>query len=207
MIAVEIDPELAERLRRLFAEIPHVEIVEADILQLALPSVPFRVFGNVPFALTSAILRRLLDDPSSTVWRADLLVQYEVARKRASMWPSTLASLRWLPWWKFCLVRHLSRRSFEPPPPVDAGMLSITRRTPPLVPPEQRARFARLLGVAFRRTPQPVGRSLTDVVSPNTWKRFARERGLNPAATATDLDVFDWVDLYRLVQSQPGRKM
>jgi 23S rRNA (adenine-N6)-dimethyltransferase len=205
VIAVEADPELAATLRHLFAATRTVEVVEGDILEVALPPVPFRAFGNIPFALTAAILRRLLDDPGSPLMRADLLLQYEVARKRASMWPSTLASLLWLPWWEFCLVRHLSRSSFEPSPPVDAAMLSITRRAAPLLPPEQRQQFARLLRAAFRRAPQPVRRSLGDVASANAWRRFARDRGIDSAASPRDLDVFDWVDLFRLARAEDSR--
>jgi 23S rRNA (adenine-N6)-dimethyltransferase len=202
VIAVELDPDLARGLRRRFSSFPKVEVVEGDILELPLPEVAFRAFGNVPFALTSAILRRLLDDPGSNLTRADVLVQYEVARKRAAVWPSTLASLSWLPWWEFSLVRHVSFLSFEPPPPVDAGMLSISRRVPPLLASELRPEFVRILRAGFRRAPQPLSRSLPHLVSERAWRTFARDRGIHPAASPADLDVFDWVELFKL-----GRKI
>jgi 23S rRNA (adenine-N6)-dimethyltransferase len=202
VIAVDIDPDLTARLRRSFAGTPGVEVIEGDFLHMALPAVPFRAFGNVPFALTSAILRRLLEEAGAPLVRADLIVQYEVARKRASVWPGTLASLRLLPWWQFNLVRRLSRSSFEPPPLVDAGMLAITRRTPPLLPSEQRAEFGRFLSAAFRRAPYPVRRSLGDLVSGKGWRQFARDRGIDPTAAPHDLDVFDWVELFRLARSR-----
>jgi 23S rRNA (adenine-N6)-dimethyltransferase len=204
VIAVDVDPDLAGRLRRLFAGTPKIEVVEGDFLDLVLPAVPFRAFGNVPFGLTSAILRRLLDDPSASLVRADLLVQYEVARKRASVWPSTLASLRWSPWWQFSLVRRLSRSAFEPTPPVDAAMLTITRRVPPLLPSEEQARFGRFVGAGFRRAPRPLKRSLGDLVSAKAWSRFARDRGVDPAAAPNALDVFDWVELFRLAWHRRG---
>jgi 23S rRNA (adenine-N6)-dimethyltransferase len=200
VIAVELDPDLANRLRRRLSTIPNVEIVEGDVLELPLPEVPFRAFGNVPFALTSAILRRLLDDPGSYLTRADVLVQYEVARKRAAVWPSTLASLSWLPWWEFSLVRHVSFVAFDPPPPVDAGMLSISRRDPPLLPAEQRPQFVRLVRDGFRRAPQPLSRSVSRLVSERAWRAFAHDRGIHPAASPADLDGFDWVELFRLVR-------
>jgi 23S rRNA (adenine-N6)-dimethyltransferase len=198
VIAVDVDPDLAARLRRLFAETPRVEVFEGSFLDMVLPASTFRAFGNIPFALTSAILRRLLDDPGASLARADLLVQYEVARKRASVWPSTLASLRWSPWWQFSLVRRLPRSAFEPPPAVDAAMLAITRRLPPLLPAAERARFGRFLDEGFRRAPRPLKRSLGGLVSAKAWNRFARDRGVDPAAGPNDLDVFDWGELFRL---------
>jgi 23S rRNA (adenine-N6)-dimethyltransferase len=194
--AVEIDPELIPRLRRSFGGDPNVAVVAGDILTCPFPDRAFRAFGNIPFGLTTPILRRLLDDPEGPLARADLLVQYEAARKRASVWPTTLVSLGWHPWWEPSLSRHISRLAFDPPPSVDAGLLSITRRDPPLLGPSNRESFVRLLGRAFRHASQPVRRSLRDVVPPRTWKRLARDRGIAIDATPTQLDAYDWVAIF-----------
>ena len=47
-----------------------------------MPRHPFRVMGSLPFGATTALLRHLLDEPDSCLRRADLIVQWEVARKR-----------------------------------------------------------------------------------------------------------------------------
>lgn len=204
VIAVEIDPDLSRKLRRTFATDSNVEVLAADVLLVSAPQEPFRAFGNVPFGLTTAILRRLLDDPVSSLTRADLLVQYEVARKRCSPWPSRQLSLAWLPWWEFALVRRLPRWCFEPPPRVDAGMLRITRRNPPLLTPADRPAFVRTLRAAFRRSSDPVRRSLPGFTS-EAWRRLARERGLPLSAPPAGLDVFDWVDLFRVSRTYTER--
>lgn len=204
VVAVELDPDLVARLRRQFRTDPRVQIVEGDFLETPLPRLQFRAFGNVPFGLGTAVLRHLLDDPRSPLIRADLLLQYEVARKRASLWPSTMASLTWLPWWEFSLARRLARSCFEPPPLVDAGMLSITRRDPPLLLARERIAFVQLLRAAFGRGSQPVRRSLARRMSEGTWRRLARERGIPSSAAPRDLDVFDWVSVFRLVEGQVG---
>ena len=205
VVAVERDPILAQGLRRRFGGSRTVEVVEGDALRVALPSEPFRAFGNIPFAVTTPILRRLLDDPETPLVRADLLMQLEAARKRAAVSPSTLLTLGWAPWWEFVLARRIGRLGFEPAPSVDAGLLVVTRREPALLPAADRGGYVRLVRRAFERGSWPVRRSLRDVVPPLAWKRLARERGLEVDATPRDLDVFDWVALFGLSGGAPRR--
>ena len=204
VVAVERDPVLTQELRRRFAGARTVEVVEGDALLVPMPAQAFRAFGNIPFAVTTPILRRLLDDPMTPLVRADLLVQLEAARKRAAVAPSTLLTLGWAPWWDFTLARRIGRLGFEPPPSVDAGLLTTTRRQPALLPAADRAAYVRVVGRAFGRGSWPVRRSLRDVLPPMTWKRLARERGLAVDATPRDLDVFDWVALWEVTLAARG---
>jgi 23S rRNA (adenine-N6)-dimethyltransferase len=61
-------------------------------------------------------------------------VQFEVARKRAAIPPSTALSTAWAPWWTFELGRRIPARAFRPVPRVDGAMLHVARRQPPLLP-------------------------------------------------------------------------
>jgi 23S rRNA (adenine-N6)-dimethyltransferase len=194
--AVEIDPILAERLRHEFAPLPHVEVVVGDILRTPLPAERWRAFGNIPFSLTTAILRRLLDDPVGGLERVDLLMQFEAARKRAAVYPSTLLNLSWAPWWELELARRLPRLGFEPPPSVDAGLLVVRPRRPWLLHPRERRAYVALLRRAFDRGSWPVRRSLAGRVPPVAWKRFARDRGISNDARPTELGAWDWVALF-----------
>ena len=142
VVAIEIDPVWAERLRDRAREAlqDKVRVVEGDFLSLSLPNRPFRVIGSLPFGHTTDVLRRLLDDPHLALERADLIVQLEVARKRAALPSSTLLSTTWVPWWEFRLGRHVPAAAFRPVPNVDSRVLIITRRQPALLPPAM-ARF------------------------------------------------------------------
>jgi 23S rRNA (adenine-N6)-dimethyltransferase len=139
--AIEVDPIWAAQLRKRFAGSRSVEVVEGDALRVPLPAVPFRVVANVPFAATTAVLRRLLDDPHTALTRADLVLQWEVARKRAGK-PRSALSASWSPWWRFRLGRRLPRTAFRPSPAVDAAVLVIERRRDALVPVDAHDAFA-----------------------------------------------------------------
>src|SRR5262249_36216445 len=144
IVAVEVDPVWAQRLRDRVrgAGRRGVRVVNADFLSCPLPTRPFRVIGSLPFGGTTDILRRLLDDPGVPLKRADIVVQWEVARKRAAVPPTTLLSSVWAPWWEFRVGRRTPATEFRPIPHVDAGMLVVTRRDHPLLPPAMAASWA-----------------------------------------------------------------
>ena len=160
--------------------------------------------GNLPFAATTPILRRLLDDPAVPMTGADLLVEANVARKRASPRPTNLVSLGWQPWWEFGLVRQLPASAFEPRPSVDAGFLAIRRRSSPLLPTEARPAYRAMLAGAFRRGNMPVERAVR-TIPPRVIATCLRGRGLARGARPADLDVFDWVALFEAAQAGPQK--
>jgi 23S rRNA (adenine-N6)-dimethyltransferase len=144
VVAVECDPVWASRLRQLVRRVgqARVRVVEADFLSLALPTRPFRVIGSVPFGRTTDVLRYLLDEPRVSLERADVVVQWQVARKRATTPPATLLSTLWAPWWEFRLGCRIPANEFRPVPQVDAGVLVVIRRDRPLLPPEMARSYA-----------------------------------------------------------------
>jgi 23S rRNA (adenine-N6)-dimethyltransferase len=142
VVAVELDPSWAARLRERLRGCARVRVAEADFLSLRLPARPFRVIGSPPFARTTELLARLLDDPRVPLARADLVVQWEVARKRAAVPPETLRSALWAPWWELRVARRIRASAFRPVPRVDAGMLVVLRREPPLLPAAMAHRYA-----------------------------------------------------------------
>jgi 23S rRNA (adenine-N6)-dimethyltransferase len=136
VVALERDPRWAASLRREVALRDledRVRVVCCDARDYRMPRRPFRAFGSLPFGATTSILRHLLD-PSSTLVQADLIVQLEVARKRAATPPTTLLSTTWAPWWSFEMGRRIRASAFRPVPAVDAAVLRVVRRVPPLLP-------------------------------------------------------------------------
>jgi len=157
VIAVELDPVWAERLAERARRVGPgtVRVVRGDFVSVPLPARPFRVVGSLPFGATTAMLRRLLDDPGLPLCRVDAVVQWEVARKRAATPPATLLSTVWAPWWQFRLGRRIRASEFRPVPKVDGAVLTVTRRDPPLLPPALAGPYA---GFVRSRWPFPAAR-------------------------------------------------
>jgi 16S rRNA (adenine1518-N6/adenine1519-N6)-dimethyltransferase len=74
---VEIDPELAARLRVDFGE--RAEILEGDATRVALPLEPFKAVGNLPYNVATPIVREVI--ANSNFRRAVFMVQKEVAER------------------------------------------------------------------------------------------------------------------------------
>jgi 23S rRNA (adenine-N6)-dimethyltransferase len=188
VLAVELDPRLAAQLRRRVARYENVSVHTGNALELALPSQPFRVVANLPFSRTTALLRRLLDDPLVPLERTDVIVEWGVALKRVAVWPSTLLGATWGAWWTFRIDRRLAAACFEPAPSVDAGVLVVLRRDPPLIPAAERRAYAEFVRRGFNR-------GLRAIAPPRVLRRTTRR------AAARELDVHQWAELFRAVRS------
>ena len=116
VVAVELHPGRAARLRRRFGD---VTVVHADATGLRLPGRPFRVVANPPYGITASLLGLLLARDSRLV-AADLVLQRAVVRKYASE-PRARG-------FRVTIGPALPRHAFRPPPRVDSSILVIRRR-------------------------------------------------------------------------------
>lgn len=197
--AVEVDPRRAARLRRRVP--PHVCITEGDILRHAPPDAPYTLVCNVPFHITTAVLRRLLALPN---WqRAVLVTQWEVARKRAGVGGATQLTAQWWPWFEFRLQQRISAYAFVPRPSVDAGLLVVRRREHPLV--DRQAEYQRWVRDVFtgpgRGMPHILAR--VDGIPPAEARAWCQRVGLTGRNLPKDLSAEQWAGLYHLSR-RPG---
>jgi 23S rRNA (adenine-N6)-dimethyltransferase len=182
VVAVELDPTSVAELRRRFDT-----VVQGDLLQVELPREPFRVVANLPFHLANDALRRLLDDPVVPLERADVIVEWGMAVKRAAVWPSTMRGVVWGARYRFSVSRHLPPGAFRPPPKADAGVLTIVPREAPLV---EDHRFGAFVAKGFRHGVRAVAS-----------RAQLRRLGILPSAKPRDLDVHEWVALHAAVRA------
>ncbi len=125
VIAVELHPRRAQRLRERFAG-AGVTVVQADAGSLRLPRGPFRVVASPPYAITSRLLRSLLA-PRSQLAAADLVLQRAVVRRYAE--GRAPGAARWGTSYAVRQGRSLPRSAFRPAPRVDSAVLVVRRRT------------------------------------------------------------------------------
>jgi 23S rRNA (adenine-N6)-dimethyltransferase len=123
VIAVEAHPGRAAYLRGRFG--PSIVVVCADAEELRLPRRPYHVIANPPFAISSPLLRRLLQ-PGSRLVAARLILPRQTACRWAG--PDAPGGRRWRQEFDARLGWRLPRSAFRPPPRVDVQVLEIYRR-------------------------------------------------------------------------------
>src|SRR5690606_15650764 len=80
VIAVEAEPRMAGKLRDNMRQYGNVEVREGDFLAMPLPNGRYKVFANIPFHISSQIVRKLVeaDNPPEIAY---LVVQKQFAHK------------------------------------------------------------------------------------------------------------------------------
>jgi 16S rRNA (adenine1518-N6/adenine1519-N6)-dimethyltransferase len=153
--AVERDPDMLHVLQA-ECDPARVQVVAADAKQVELQRFrgaaggPVRVAGNLPYAITGAILRNLVEQ-SEHVERAVVMVQREV-RDRLVAEPDSAnyGALTVFTAQMFSIetVLHLPRTAFYPPPKVTSSVVRLR----PLASPrgERSERFERVVRAAFQ---------------------------------------------------------
>ena len=105
---------------------------------LPFPRRPYKVFANIPFNATAAIVNRLTQacHPPEDSY---LVVRAEAAERFTGQPRGTLISTLLKPWFEPTLVHRFDRTDFDPPPRVDAVMLRLQKRGPRSCHPPMRA--------------------------------------------------------------------
>lgn len=195
LTAVEID---GRRVRELRAQLdPDVQVVHEDALRHRLPDAPHVVVGNLPFHLTTAILRRLLHAPGWT--EAVLIVQWEVARRRAAVGGASMMTAQWWPWVDFRVRQRIPATAFDPVPGADAGLLTLERRATPLVERTRQSAYRNFVHRVFTGRGRGIEALLGGVVGSArrpAVRRWLTCEGVHPQALPKDLTAVQWAGLF-----------
>ncbi|GAA2594933.1 23S ribosomal RNA methyltransferase Erm [Streptomyces axinellae] len=203
LTCVEIDRRRAARLdRRTDAA---TTVVGADFLRYAAPRSPHVLVGNLPFHRTTAMLRRILRAPGWT--DGVLLVQWEVARRRAGVGGATMMTAQWWPWYDFTLVARVPAAAFRPRPGVDGGLLTLTRRVEPLLAPAHRAAYQDFVHRVYTGRGRGIAR-IVAAAAPGVPRRrlhtWLRDQNLRPTDLPKSLTAPQWAELYLLTATGGG---
>ncbi|MCG6924494.1 MAG: 16S rRNA (adenine(1518)-N(6)/adenine(1519)-N(6))-dimethyltransferase RsmA [Acidobacteria bacterium] len=202
VVAVELDGRLARRLR---ATAPaNVEVVEGDALKEDLRSlVPpdGRLVGNLPYYVSSPLLRRILD-LHDHVRDAHVMLQEEVARRIASPPGSReygILSILYALWADVDLPLKLPPGAFRPPPRVSSALLRARFREEARAEVADLQAFEVFLKQAFARRRRTLENNLQDSY-PNL-KEYLRLLNLEGSRRAETLSVVEFVALWRALKA------
>jgi 16S rRNA (adenine1518-N6/adenine1519-N6)-dimethyltransferase len=200
--AVEIDPRLAGALRERFAAQERLRLVEGDILRLdpaaLVPAAaPYTVVANLPYSVTSAVLRHLLAGPRRPR-RLVVMVQLEVAQRIVARPPEmSLLTVSVQLFGRAELALRVPAGAFYPPPKVDSAVVAVTVEAPPL-PEAEQAGFFRLVAAGFGQRRKMLGNSLAAglALAPPAVAAVLAGAGIDARRRPETLTVIEWLRLY-----------
>lgn len=178
-----------------------LQVVQQDILQFDLTSLPagYKIVANIPYYLTSNLLRVLCESPNPFS-QAALLVQKEVAQRVcAQPGDMSILSVSVQFYCQVALGTLVPARLFTPPPKVDSQILQLTYRPEPLFPGINTKRFFRIVKAGFAQRRKTLLNALSAGLHLDRDKTTAalQTAGIAPTTRAQNLSLQDWHALYQ----------
>lgn len=151
--AVEIDPRfprlIEAYLRRDNRNLPIPTIILGNALEVAMPTEPYKVVANIPYHITSPLLRHTFLESAVHPISLTLLIQREVAEKICDNHDRGLLTIIVGLFGTPHIVRHVNSLGFLPPPAVESSVLHIDCFDKPKADPATIEQVMKVAKIAF----------------------------------------------------------
>ncbi len=209
VIAVEKDKSLIENLQKLAAKNPNLEIIEGDILtrlnflkkNLGGQDTSYKVVANIPYYLTSRLLRQLLEEgprPESIV----ITIQKEVGMRICAHPPKmSLLSLSVQVFGRPEIIKEVPPECFWPKPKVSSAILKIAGISDNFfqINNLSPSHFFKIAKIGFSQKRKFLLNNLAKGLGDKTLaKNILEKAGLDPKIRAEGLTPEKWAEIARL---------
>jgi 16S rRNA (adenine1518-N6/adenine1519-N6)-dimethyltransferase len=205
VIAIEADPLLATRLRQRAYGWPNVEVIEGDILDLNFDKFApprFRVYGNLPYYITSPILHRLFEQ-AARIASIHIVVQLEVAERIVS--PPGHREYGYLSvacqfYTEPKIVLRIPPGAFRPPPKVKSALLqmNLPGERPSLGVSDEHA-FLKFVQLCFGQKRKTLRNNLRIIVPDNRVHQILRDCNLAADVRGEQLSLAQFALLLKVL--------
>ena len=186
VIAVEYDERLIATLHHNLDSHKNVVIEQGNILTVPLPHYPYKIVANIPFHLSSQIVQRFINSPTSPA-AAYLIVQRQFGRKLIATDTTHFTSQLGMiigAEYRVKIIKSLNRTDFWPHPAVDTVYIELLKRDKPLVPRTRLRAYQQFTTECFS-DPKKLAKMPLDVIGQST--------GVSPSRLSLD----QWVILFQ----------
>jgi 16S rRNA (adenine1518-N6/adenine1519-N6)-dimethyltransferase len=203
--AVELDRRLIPVLRENLSAFANIRLVEGNILSLDLALLvgesSFLVVANIPYYITSSLIRHLLEARRQPQ-RLILTVQEEVARRIcAGPGEMSLLALSVQVYGQPQIAAHIPANAFYPPPKVDSSVIRIDIFPAARIPPDQMGRFFQLAKAGFSQKRKTLRNSLAGGMhwEPAQAGELLNKAGIDPMRRPETLSLDEWKGLVTVI--------
>jgi len=205
VVAVETDGRLIPILKRQLGDYTNVSILHGDILETDVSAImgsgDYVVVANLPYYITSAILRHLLER-SRRPKRLVLTVQQEVAERLvAGPGEMSVLSVSVQFYGKAQIVTRLGAGAFWPRPEVASAVVRIDSYEQPVVDVPDEAEFFRVVKAGFGQKRKQIKNAIGSAlgISHIEASELLDQAHIDPTRRAETLNLSEWAALTRTV--------
>ncbi len=198
---VELDRDLIPVLQAVLAPYPNTRIIEGDILKVSpaqlMDSADYLVVANVPYYITSAIFRHLLET-SPRPRRIVLTIQKEVAERIcAEPGEMSLLALSVQVYGQPKITDILPAEAFFPAPKVDSAILRVDMYPESIIPAPLLNTFFLMAKAGFSQKRKTLRNSISAGLrmSPSDTGQLLESAGIDPMRRAETLSLAEWQTL------------
>lgn len=196
VIAVEKDRTMIKILKETLANFENVEVIKNDILRIEPPKEKYKVVANIPYYLTSPLIRKFLEfknPPQGIV----LMIQKEVAQRICAKPPDmSLLAVSVQFYAEPKIISYVSKNCFLPAPKVDSSIIKIT----PIKTGGHRVSsdlFFKIVKAGFSHPRKQLAGNLSKALKldKDRVKSWLLKNNLGPSQRAETLNLKDWINL------------
>ncbi len=198
VVAVELDGRLIPALEETITGFNNIQIVQGDILDVEpaeiISAEDYLVVANIPYYITSALLRHLLESPPRPR-RVVLTVQKEVAERIcAGPGDMSLLALSVQVYGEPRVATKIPAGAFHPPPKVDSAVVRIDLHSEPVIPYASLDKFFALAKAGFSQKRKKLRNSLSAGMRMSTEviEQALLAAGIDPQRRAETLSLEEW---------------
>ncbi|MCL1630790.1 23S ribosomal RNA methyltransferase Erm [Sporolactobacillus sp. CPB3-1] len=199
VLAVEIDEKFVAVLNKKLASYENVKIIKQDILSVHLPRKEFIVVSNIPYAITTPIMKMLLNHPKRKLVRGIIVMEKGAARRFVSRRIKDAYVLQWRMYFDLRIERTIPKTHFSPPPKVESAMLSIRRRDKPIIPIQYAEQFRTLAKALLRKPDESAGTVLACLFTAKQLKHLRRRLSIKDECKVGCLSEEQWGIIFNTV--------
>lgn len=192
VLAVEYDHKLVEILKQNSSHDSNTKIIHQDILKMHFPKEPFIVVSNIPYSITTPIMKMLLNKPSSSFQRGVIVMEKGAAKRFTSKFVKDPYIIAWRMWFDIRIVKDVSRNNFSPRPRVDSALVTINRKAKPFVAVTDYVTFWGLATYVLKNPRLSIDFALRGVFTPPQIKQIKRNLQIKSQVTIAALSEQQW---------------
>jgi len=206
VVAFEIEKKMAGYWNKEKKQYPNIQIVWGDALKMlpahVLPA-GYKVVANIPYQITSPLLRLFLEEMPVKPESLTLLVQKEVAeRVVAGAGDASILSLSVQYYGDPEIVAEVPRHFFWPAPKVDSAILHIKLNPVSKKDALEADTFFALVKAGFSNRRKLLIKNLENAPAYKAidWGKVWQNKGWDRLRRAQELSLEEWKDLYQTIK-------